>query len=137
MRSQNSNRTAADRYARIVRTLRRDERVTGPTDDLSARGFGSGALKTRNKIFAMLSSKGEFVVKLPRHRVDDLVAAGVGERFDSGRGRAMKEWLVIRETAHRHWLRLAREAMLYGLGASRPKGGPSGRSFPDRKEIAW
>lgn len=118
MRSPDSSRTTAQRYARIVHALRKDQRVTAPGDEPSARGFGSGALKLRNRIFAMLSSRGEFVVKLPRARVDALVAAGVGDRFDAGRGRAMNEWLVVRESAHRQWLRLAREAMLYAESGS-------------------
>ena len=33
------------------------------------------------------------VVKLPRSRVDELVAAGEGDRFDPGHGRIQKEWL--------------------------------------------
>jgi hypothetical protein len=117
MRSRNSEDATARRYSRIVRALCADERVTGPGDDPKARGFGSGALKVGNKIFAMLSSRGEFVVKLPSDRVDALVASGVGERFDAGRGRAMKEWLVVHESAHRQWLPLAREAMLHADSA--------------------
>ena len=53
------------------------------------KGFGSEALKTRGRIFAMLS-QGTLVVKLPKARVDALVDAGEGHRFDprhDGRGR--------------------------------------------------
>jgi hypothetical protein len=35
-----------------------------------------------------MSSRGKFVVKLPRGRVDELVASGQGEYFDPGHGRA-------------------------------------------------
>jgi hypothetical protein len=49
-------------------------------------GFGSGALKVRDKIFAMMTPAGSFVVKLPKVRVDDLVADGVGARFEPGPG---------------------------------------------------
>jgi hypothetical protein len=59
------------------------------------KGFGSGALKVNGKIFAMMSSKGEFVVKLPKERVDELLRSGQGERFDPGHGRLMKEWVVV------------------------------------------
>jgi hypothetical protein len=52
--------------------------------------FGANALKIRNKIFAMLVTD-KLVVKLPRQRVDELIAAGEGERFDSGHGRLMIE----------------------------------------------
>ena len=76
------------------------------------KGFGSGALKVNGRIFAMMSSKGEFVVKLPKERVDELVTAGYGERFDPGRGRRMKEWLAV----HRKptdWVVLAAEACTF------------------------
>jgi hypothetical protein len=33
-------------------------------------------------------------VKLPRERVDELVEAGAGHRFDPGHGRLMKEWVA-------------------------------------------
>jgi hypothetical protein len=59
-----------------------------------AKGFGSGALKANGKIFAMVSSKGEFVVKLPKARVQALVVAKQGRYFDAGKGRPMKEWFV-------------------------------------------
>jgi hypothetical protein len=42
--------------------------------------FGASALRVNNTIFAMLSSKGQFVVKLPRQRVEALIAAGAGRR---------------------------------------------------------
>ena len=77
------------------------------------RGFGSSALKIDDRIFAMLSSKGQFVLKLPRERVDALVAAGDGERFDPGHGRLMKEWLAVEPTSAQSWLALAREAMAF------------------------
>ncbi|MDP9086871.1 MAG: hypothetical protein M3N02_08930 [Pseudomonadota bacterium] len=58
----------------------------------------------------MVSSRGEFVVKLPKGRVDALVASGAGERFDANRGRPMKEWLEVRSESQQ-WLELAREAL--------------------------
>ena len=73
------------------------------------KGFGSGALKVNGKIFAMMSSKGQFVVKLPKQRVDDLVSHGKGERFDPGHGRLMREWIAV-GTGKADWVELAREA---------------------------
>ncbi len=73
------------------------------------KGFGSRALKVNGKIFAMMSSKGQFVVKLPRKRVGELVAAGKGEYFDPGHGRLMKEWLAV-VAGKAQWLELAKEA---------------------------
>ena len=79
------------------------------------KGFGSRALKVNGKIFAMMSSKGQFVVKLPRKRVDELVAAGRGEYFDPGRGRLMKEWLAV-AAGKTQWLELAKEAYRFVKG---------------------
>src|SRR5919204_5440888 len=91
-----------ERFTQVVASLAKKPRVsTGKT-----KGFGSGALKVNGKIFAMLSSKREFVVKLSKHRVDELVDAGCGERFDPGRGRTMKEWLAV-NPGHRDWVGLA------------------------------
>jgi hypothetical protein len=100
--------TLEQRYAAVVEAFRSHPAVTvGP----SGKGFGSSALQINNKIFAMLSSKGKFVVKLPKQRVDSLVASGRGERFDPGRGRLMKEWLALEPASDEDWLALAREAM--------------------------
>ena len=56
--------------------------------------------------------KGKLVVKLPKPRVDALVASGDGERFDPRHdGRLMKEWLSVESTSEEEWLPLAREAM--------------------------
>ena len=72
------------------------------------KGFGSGALKVNGKIFAMMSSKGQFVAKLPKQRVDQLVSSGRGERFVPGPGRIMKEWAAIEGRSG--WVEFAREA---------------------------
>src|SRR5713101_3678529 len=104
--------TLEERFAQIVKALRSHSGVTPPSDATqSKKRFGSSGLKINDKIFAMISSKGKFVVKLPRERVDALVAAGAGERFDPGHGRLMKEWLTVATTSEARWLRLAREAM--------------------------
>ena len=57
-------------------------------------------------------SNGKLVVKLPRQRVDALIAVGEGERFDPRPdGRLMKEWLVVEPMSSEGWLPLTREAM--------------------------
>ncbi len=73
------------------------------------KGFGSGALKVNGKIFAMSSSKGEFVVKLPKTRIDELLASGMGKRFEPRPGRLMKEWLLTADQGM-DWIELARQA---------------------------
>jgi hypothetical protein len=90
----------------VVNAFADDWQVSPPGTD---KGFGSGALKVNGKIFAMMSSKGEFVLKLSEERVNELVAAGKGSRFDPGRGRVMKEWLVV-TADHTLWIPLAKEA---------------------------
>ena len=97
------------RFAAIVEAFAGNPAVTHSKQ--GNRLFGSSALKVHDKIFAMVSSSGEFVVKLPKARVDTLVSSGVGERFDANRGRPMKEWLEVRSESAEEWLQLAREAL--------------------------
>jgi TfoX N-terminal domain len=65
-------------------------------------------LKVNGKIFAMMS-RGNLVVKIPKARVDALVAAGRGKNFDPGHGRLMKEWIAVPPGKAR-WDELAKEA---------------------------
>jgi hypothetical protein len=62
----------------------------------------------KGKIFAMMV-KGRFVAKLPRDRVDDIVAGGFGIPFEPGPGRVMKEWVSV-DAKGPPWIALAREA---------------------------
>jgi hypothetical protein len=95
-----------ERYATLADTL-----LASPEVGLSEkRGFGSSALWTNGKIFVMLV-RGELVVKLPRQRVDALILAGKGRRFDPGHGRAMQEWFTIEPGYEEEWLPLAGEAL--------------------------
>lgn len=97
--------TPDERYAELVRAFLGQEGVTQ-----EGTGFGSSSLKVGGSIFALLSSQGRFVVKLPRQRVDELIASGDGDRFDPGHGRLMKEWLALRPSSSMDWGVLAREA---------------------------
>jgi hypothetical protein len=103
----------SERYALIVETLLASPGVThSPKAPNARKRFGSsGELKVGGKIFALLSSQGQLVVKLPRRRVDELIASGRGERFDPGHGRRMKEWLSVSAAWDEQWLALAQEAM--------------------------
>ena len=100
---------AEARFAAVVEALGRAPGVTHSRP--GSRLFGSSALKVHDKIFAMVSSGGEFVVKLPKARVDAIVATGAGERFDANRDRPMKEWIVVRSESAEEWLQLAFEAL--------------------------
>jgi hypothetical protein len=101
-------------FAPIVRAFSRDPRVQPPADDQTGgpRKFGSNGLKVDGKLFAMIV-KGRLVVKLPRGRVDELVASRKGVRFDPGHGRVMKEWVTLGPEAKAAWLGLAREARAF------------------------
>ena len=104
--------TSNERFAKIVKALSGHPDVTPPSDTTQSRKkFGSSGLKINDKIFAMISSKGEFVVKLPQQRVDALITSGKGKRFDPGHGRLMKEWLTVGTSSEKVWLQLAKEAM--------------------------
>ena len=59
--------------------------------------FGSRALKLGDKVFAT-SGQGRIVVKLGAGTAPHASALQIGELFDpSGKGRPMKEWIVLDE----------------------------------------
>jgi TfoX/Sxy family transcriptional regulator of competence genes len=102
-------------FERLTGRFSSNPAVTLPSSD-GGKGFGASALKVDGKIFAMVS-KGELVVKLPRQRVEELIAAGTGTRFDPGHGRVMKEWLSVATEHERSWPELAQEALEF-VGAT-------------------
>jgi hypothetical protein len=89
--------------------------VTGGAGD--RRLFGASALKVNGKIFAMLTSTGQFVVKLNKGRVDELKEDGYGTPFEMGGGRVMKEWLALQGGSLAQWHALADEALALGRRA--------------------
>jgi hypothetical protein len=101
------------RFAKLVRALA-DE--PGVEVGGGRRGFGSGTLQVRGRIFAMVSH-GRLVLKLPRARVAGLVAAGAGGPFDAGKGKPLAEWLALGDADDATLLDLAREAALFVRGA--------------------
>jgi hypothetical protein len=99
-----------NRYESLVKAILAGSR-SARVDE--GKGFGStGQLKVDGKIFAMLV-RGELVLKLPGDRVQSLVDAGDGARFDAGKGRPMREWLALSPTSRQPWLALAEEAMAF------------------------
>jgi hypothetical protein len=101
---------AEERWALLVNTMLAGSSATyGAPGSGPQRAFGSTSLKTDGKIFAMLVN-GRLVVKLDRRRVDELVEAGEGRRFDPGHGRLMKEWLDLDSMSASLWTSLATEA---------------------------
>ena len=95
---------AAARFEVILRTFAGNPRITHGT------GFGANAgLRVDGHIFAMLV-RGQLVVKLPRVRVDQLADRAIGNRFEPGTGRVMKEWASISPDAGGDWGALVAEA---------------------------
>lgn len=107
---KSNDRAALDpKFAPVAKAFANDRRVT------KGKMMSSYGLKVNGKIFAMFG-RGQFVTKLPKPRVDELVRASAGERFDPGHGRLMKEWVVVFEGAD--WVELAREAYRFVKGGS-------------------
>ena len=91
------------RFLPVVEAFAADPQVSG------GKMMSSYGLKVNGKIFAMFGGD-QFVTKLPRDRVDELVASGRGVRFDPRRnGRVMKEWVAF-PAAGPDWVQLAKEA---------------------------
>ena len=67
------------------------------------------ALKIKKKMFAMLS-KGNYVVKLPKERVKELLDSGNGLPYDPGNGKIMKEWVIIPIEHSARWVDFGSEA---------------------------
>jgi hypothetical protein len=101
------------RYEDLIDGLLGTDGVTPPR---GGGGFGRSAVRFQDKIFVMLV-RGRLVLKLPAARVDDLIAAGDGVRFDANKGTPMREWLSLDPESGLPWLPLAREALDYARSA--------------------
>jgi TfoX/Sxy family transcriptional regulator of competence genes len=101
--------TPEERFSALAGSFASTPHVTLPGE---GRGFGSTALRTHGKIFAMLV-RGVLVVKLSKLRVEELVAKGEGTLFDANRGRPMKEWFCLDPESRLDWASLASEALDY------------------------
>lgn len=90
--------------------------IAGVTPPQGGSGFGRNAIRFEKKIFAMFV-RGQLVVKLPRSRVDDLIDAGHGDRFDANKGTPMKEWFSLDPESGLPWRPLALEALEFARPA--------------------
>ena len=101
--------SASDQFARLVDEMLAHTEATYGNDETKGarRSFGSTSLKASGKIFAMLV-KDHLVVKLSEERVNALIEAGAGERFDNGR--PQREWLSVASETYEEWLALATES---------------------------
>jgi hypothetical protein len=104
--------TPEERFEVLRAVFRGEPGVEGGAGDAPRKAFGASALKVDGKIFAMVA-QGRLVVKQPRGRVDALIAAGEGLRFDPGHGRVMKEWFGLDLGSGLDLDGLAREALVF------------------------
>ena len=105
-------KTIEERFDAVATALAGEPGVTVGS---GRRGFGSDALQVDGRIFAM-ARHGGLVLKLPRDRVAELIASGDGSPFDAGKGRPMREWVVIEDGNTKRWTTLAREALAFVRG---------------------
>jgi hypothetical protein len=106
--------TSLERYEELVDEFTPVEGVTPPE---GGSGFGRGALRYRRRIFAMFV-RGQLVLKLPRQRVDELVADGHGIRFDANKGTPMKEWFSLAPESPLPWTPLTLEALNFARASA-------------------
>jgi hypothetical protein len=102
---------AAARFAALVDALAGEPGVTPPDAD-GPRRFGSATLRTGGATFAMVV-RGALVLKLPRNRVDALLADGLGGPFGKEPGRPYREWVALADGDPDTDLALAREALAF------------------------
>jgi hypothetical protein len=70
-------------------------------------------LRLGKEFLALVDYKGSgLVVKLPKARVAELIASGVGQPFAPA-GRVFKEWLSVPKPDRRRWLGLLREGIAF------------------------
>lgn len=111
--ARDNRASTKERFTDLVERYLGVDGVTCPGADPGARGFGRGGLKVGGKVFAMVSQD-RLVVKIPAGRVDELVAHGVGDRFDPRKnGVVMHEWLAVDPASGVDWEALAEEARAY------------------------
>ncbi len=109
MKKDSKPRDPEARYVRLVKVLIKNPNVVQP---LGKKGFGRSGLYVRGKLFAFLSYRKRFIVKLPKERVDERAARGDGARWNPRRdGRVLREWIVLKPSSKLAWLPLAKEAM--------------------------
>ncbi len=70
-------------------------------------------LRVGAEFLALVEFKGSgLVVKLPRARVAELIAEGVGQAFAPA-GKVFREWLSVPKPDRARWRRLLREGVAY------------------------
>ena len=75
--------------------------------------MGGRCVRVAGEFLALVDYKGSgLVVKLPRERVDQLIADGIGSQFAPA-GKVFREWVSIPEADSRQWAALLREGIAF------------------------
>lgn len=81
--------------------------------------FGANALRVGGRIYVALTRSNRLLLKLAPDRVNDLLAAGRAERFESG-GRVMNGWVTLKPDDADMWIALSDEARAYAAAHAAP-----------------
>ncbi len=75
--------------------------------------MGGRCARVDGEFLALVDDRGSgLVVKLPRGRVDELVASGIGQPFAPA-GKVFREWVSIPRRDRRRWRALLREGIAF------------------------
>lgn len=75
--------------------------------------MGGPCVRASGEFVAMPHHKGPgIVVKLPRSRVDELIAAGEGASFAPA-GKVFREWVLVEAHDEARWVDLMRESVAF------------------------
>jgi hypothetical protein len=75
--------------------------------------MGGRCARVSGEFLGLVDFKGSgMVVKLPRERVDELIAHGVGRPFAPA-GKVFSEWVSVPERDRRRWRALLREGIAF------------------------
>ena len=78
--------------------------------------MGLPCLRVSGAFFASCDHRsGDLIVKLPSHRVEQLIRAGAGKPFAPA-GRTFREWVLIDDRDQARWAELIDEARAFAGG---------------------
>jgi len=97
-----------DNYAELKRHFSKDK------DVVVNAGRGAQGIKYNDKMFIMFY-KGDIVVKLATNRINEFIKEGIGEPFDPGTGKPMKNRMLIKASKKKHWIKVSEESKKFAM----------------------